>query len=270
MGTNSLFTKKIIPVVDSTVSPNSLQTVQELFTYLTCKEWARLAQPERAEDSSYSDEEVEPSSLSSFQNHPQTFQIKENKEQTVHLVFPDGTVQGTQLAHHLVSAMLCQNTELFHPNAMQSVLAALLVFLLKQPFKSRGWYNRQLEWIALSYDRAYTLASCKGAATEHLRFKMFVASLMNEETFRSSLITDALNHPRELRCQGLSKAILGMWMGSRLTTTEKDARSISTSLLKRWRLGLIGEMFHRLGLFLEVQVCLFACWMQFETACFNF
>ena len=270
MGTDSLFTKETVRLkVYAAATKKAVRASRpkskggNLFEYMTCEEWQGLSQV-GCDSSKFMKSDVGEDYLSILDRQQQLDQasppipssgeprLQGSKERFVHLVIPDGTVQGTQLAHHLISAMLCQNTELFHPNAMQSVLAALMVYLLKQRFKWRGWRSRQLEWVAESYERAYASSSCAGAKSEHGRFETYVASLMDPDKFRLSLITDAPDHPRELRCQGLSKAVLGMWMGAR--SAHLRGCSVSESLLVRWRLGLISELLHRLGLALEVQV----------------
>lgn len=261
MGTNVLFTRPSIqtyPALESATFMPSLAFSG--FEYYDCSK--RKGPTESATQKDYhrsihdDGQDLEPSSTFPL---PETTistpgSYTNDRSAMVHLVVPDGSVQGTQLAHHLTSAMLCQNPALFHINAMQSVLASVLVYLLKQPFKSQGWLQRQLEWVVMSYNRAYAMASCKSALDEHERFKKYMQKLLDPEMFRLCLVSDASDHPRELKCPGLSKAILGMWMASHPSSLSESCDHVSATLLKKWKLGLTAEMFHRLGLTLEIQV----------------
>lgn len=260
MGTNSLFTRGPFNLDPPSLAYGAYEEpaskAGRVFEYLSCGDWERLrtARKEAGLERDFRTESYgRPSDLlSPSESSLAVPGSSEADQRVVHLIVPDGEVQGTQLAHHLVSTMLCQNPQLFHPNAVQSVLAAVLVYLLKQPFKSDGWCRRQLEWVSASYECAYASSTCSGAAGEHKRFEAYMTSLMDQEEFRASLITDADDHPRELRCQGLSKAVLGMWLKSRCERLRGSV--VSEALLEHWRLGLMSEFFHRLGLSLEVQV----------------
>ena len=226
----------------NTAAPSKMRN-DNLFEYYDCADWENVVKQKKERDQADSRKlwvtrESEAS----------------EKAQVVHLVFPDGTVQGTQLAHHLISAMICQNPVLFHANAMQSVLANILVHLLKEPIKSQGKILRQLDWVEKSYSRAYAQASCKAAIGEHKRFCIYLQNLMNSTRFGFSLISDALDHPRELKCPRLSKAVLGMWMCTRASNQLEQGKRITASLLNSWKLGLATELFHRLGITLEIQV----------------
>jgi hypothetical protein len=280
MGTNSLFTKGPVYIDQSAAYEIAASKAGLDIEYLSCRAWKRLiseldheeservpqiknwdsqkySEAEHSEFERHSEVAESSSSLSeSSYSKPSSWTKREKDQRVVHMVIPDGTVQGTQLAHHLVSTMLCQNPELFHPNAMQSILAGVLVYLLKEPFESDGWRRRQLEWVSTSYERAYALSTCSGAVGEHRRFEAYMTSLMDPECFRMSLITDAADHPRELKCQGLSKAVLGMWPGLMVHGKRMRGSPVSKALLERWRLGLVCELFHRLGLSLDVQVAL--------------
>jgi hypothetical protein len=258
MGTNVLFTRRPLrtySALDSTQASLMSGNAQPSFEYYDCAKWEQMLQGAIRRDfsSSTDDAEHDCDHMSPLTTRAVGIPGPNPNHQSavVHLVVPDGTIQGTQLAHHLTSAMLCQNPALFHINAMQSVLASVLVYLLKQPFKSQAWLQRQLDWVAMSYSRAYATASCKGAVSEHERFKKYIKQLLDPETFRLCLISDALDHPRELKCPGLSKAILGMWMNAHPPCPSDN---VPATLLRKWQLGLTAEMFHRLGLTLDIQV----------------
>jgi hypothetical protein len=231
MGTNSLFTKGPVYIDSQSIAyEKAASKAGRDIEYLSCRDWERLISARKEQElehtsrTGFSYSDISSSSNSSESNlaKPSSWAGREMDQRVVHMVVPDGTVQGTQLVHHLVSTMLCQNPELFHPNAMQSVLAGVLVYLLKQPFESDGWRRRQLEWVSTSYERAYASSTCSGAVGEHRRFEAYMTSLMDPECFRMSLITDAADHPRELKCQGLNKAVLGMWLKGR---SEHSSRS---------------------------------------------
>jgi hypothetical protein len=263
MGTNALFTRQPIHTYSALELSSFSPVVSPSFEYYDCSKWKSLlqdakncsGQTESDEQSEYVCSEPFPSSPTTLLHSNSTSGLNtKSGSAVVHLVIPDGTIQGTQLAHHLISAMLCQNPQLLHINAMQAILSSVLVYLLKQPFKSQAWLQRQLEWVAMSYSRAYTYASCKGAISEHRRFEQYMDKLCDSKNFRLCLISDALDHPRELKCPGLSKAILGMWMTTHSPTSRNEKKNISATLLRKWKLGLTAEMFHRLGLTLDIQV----------------
>ena len=266
MSTTALFTQQPVrvgPLPSSPVTATHSSTAaldDPRFEYFECSEWEEVLRAKAAQRRSAEDRRIGsgrsrsgPSGLSApgvvAGGVPRT-------DGVVHLVLPDGSVRGTQLEHHLVSAMLCQNPELFHTNTVQSLLASVAVYFLLQPFQSRIWAGRLLDWVRTAYDASYARATCEGARSEDRRFTTYMQKLLDVEGFRTCLITNALDHPRELRCPGLSKAILGMWMLCRpdRPATIQETGGVSAELLMRWRLGVTAEMFHRLGLSLKVKV----------------
>jgi len=136
------------------------------------------------------------------------------------------------LGAHVSTYLLCKNQELFFPNAMIAMQAALVTFCLQ---KNETFYQNVME-------ETYNSFVCLKAGVDPTKSNLMqYVQHVGSEKFREALVTESDDLPKHLKCEHLTKFIFALYLLIR------DGTALSTAqLMDRMRACMV-EMVGRGG-----------------------